>query len=275
MKGELDIFRKLVVMDRVDIALLQAAFGAGPEYVPFTARYAVDLAGGTQCDQRIRKPNLLMVSKPQGVLPLHDSYALVGLLHAAREGSKQWEFLTTEDYYDYRDLQKFSAAFIIPWDWAMVFNLELYRLGIPLLLPADRWMHTLILMVHVNMNEPRVWAQKWHRRFSQLFPGYWDMHELKHDHLGMINSSVPGTVQNMADTSLWSLIADWFSTTEFKTLPYIHRVDSIADLMRQLHMLDTELICLRMKRFNDRLLHRVSRFYRGLHAAVLGHKVSQ
>merc|ERR1712176_1098360 len=240
MKGELDIFRKLVVMDRVDIALLQAAFGAGPEYVPFTARYAVDLAGGTQCDQRIRKPNLLMVSKPQGVLPLHDSYALVGLLHAAREGSKQWEFLTTEDYYDYRDLQKFSAAFIIPWDWAMVFNLELYRLGIP-----------------------------------HLFPGYWDMHELKHDHLGMINSSVPGTVQNMADTSLWSLIADWFSTTEFKTLPYIHRVDSIADLMRQLHMLDTELICLRMKRFNDRLLHRVSRFYRGLHAAVLGHKVSQ
>ncbi|CAE8602815.1 unnamed protein product, partial [Polarella glacialis] len=74
-----DSLRQVVVMDRVDVPILQNAFGsaiAEPKLVEFGARYVLQITGGVRCDLRAESPNVLLIWRLAGLLPSLDYMAV-------------------------------------------------------------------------------------------------------------------------------------------------------------------------------------------------------
>lgn len=263
--------RQLVVLDRLDVVITREALGRPPLYVPFGARHVAALAGGVRCHLRAARkeprdaPRKLLVHKIHlALLVERDQRAFLGLLTSTHKemAPTQW-ILESPSTFEYGDLQAYSAALMIPWDFALVSFLELYRLGIPIFLPADTWMHTLITIIFATRRNRQAWETIFVRRFSNLIPDNWE------------GFFWPGGVRPAIEEGpdrppLLDQVVRWYNVTEYQHLPHVHRFSSFANLLEVLVSFDAEAVCLRMGRHNRVLLRGAARSYRKVLASMTG-----
>ncbi|CAE7212587.1 unnamed protein product, partial [Symbiodinium natans] len=172
--------RKVVFNDRMDVVVARVAFGEAsqPQLVEFPARYVLQLAGGVQCHRRMREPGFrqLLLWRSQSTFPAQTALMIervfAGALRGRRWTVEQMQVSETREFR-YEELQNFSAVLQIPWDFGLVSFQEVIALGIPVLMPSNHYMHTLVTTVFLSRANMTEWNLKWKRRYLQLAPDLW------------------------------------------------------------------------------------------------------
>lgn len=210
----------------------------------------------------------LAMSRMDALFQVVDALGLHGLVSTA-VASFGWTANVPMEY-TYPDLQTYTAALVVPWDWVLVSFSELYRLGIPIILPRGEWMHSVIARALNHRHvAPQIAAKEWKGRFIALTPEAWgSRHEAarrtgNHSGVPWIDPRRPPILEQVA----W-----WYRHTDYHRAPFVKHFGSLAELSLVLQGLESSAgrVCRQMERRNQADLRASSRFFGALARRALG-----
>lgn len=182
-------------------------------------------------------PPRLFLSEIFALLPVVLALALHGMFDAVG-WQAGWE-VHLANSYTYPELQMYTAALFVPWDWVLVAFSELYRIGLPLIVPEAVWMHGTIAMgTSYRRHSPETWRKYWMGRFVALFLEAWGHCSGERSRGAGNASGVPFVDSAPGPPPLLEQIAWWNAQTEYERFPLVRRFSSFADLARLLEGLE-------------------------------------